>query len=74
MNDIFERLTNQLLSKNSSLSYAQARTWVELFWEDFESSYAKAGYDYKGKKRRKRLLRCTSTATVTNFMKSRLKP
>ncbi|AUO12304.1 YfhJ family protein [Priestia megaterium] len=49
MNDIFERLTNQLLNKNSSLSYAQARTWVELFWEDFESSYAKAGYDYKGK-------------------------
>ncbi|MED3865338.1 YfhJ family protein [Priestia megaterium] len=49
MNDTFERLTNQLLSKNSSLSYAQARTWVELFWEDFESSYAKAGYDYKGK-------------------------
>ncbi len=50
MNDIFERLTNQLLNKNSSLSYAQARTWVELFWEDFESSYAKAGYDYKGER------------------------
>ncbi|MBM7704427.1 YfhJ family protein [Metabacillus iocasae] len=49
MNDTFERLTNYLLSKNDTLSYGQARTWVELFWEDFESSYAKAGYEYKGK-------------------------
>ncbi|AQX56065.1 YfhJ family protein [Priestia flexa] len=49
MEDIFERLTNQLLAKNDTLSYAQARTWVELFWEDFESTYAKAGYEYKGK-------------------------
>lgn len=45
----FERLTNELLDKNNSLSYAQARTWVELFWEDFESTQAKAGRKYLGK-------------------------
>ncbi|MGM0877013.1 MAG: YfhJ family protein [Bacillota bacterium] len=43
----FERLTNELLSKNTSLSYAQARTWVELLWEDFESTQAKAGRKYR---------------------------
>ncbi|HZG71243.1 MAG TPA: YfhJ family protein [Chondromyces sp.] len=49
MEDVFERLTTLLLSKNHELSYARARTWVELLWEDFESTYAKAGYKYKGK-------------------------
>ncbi|TXC85688.1 hypothetical protein FS935_20200 [Metabacillus litoralis] len=45
----FEQLTNELLEKNKTLSYAQARTWVELLWEDFESTQAKAGRTYKGK-------------------------
>ncbi|WP_102347643.1 YfhJ family protein [Bacillus sp. Marseille-P3661] len=49
MNDLFERLSNDLLKVNDSLSYAQARTWVEVLWEDFETTRAKAGYDYKGK-------------------------
>ena len=49
MEDIFERLANLLLSKNESLSHARARTWVELLWEDFETTYAKAGHDYQGK-------------------------
>ncbi|MFD3448096.1 YfhJ family protein [Microbacteriaceae bacterium 4G12] len=43
MNDTIERLTKLLLSKNENLSYAQARAWVELLWEDFEATYAKAG-------------------------------
>ncbi|MFX3623318.1 MAG: YfhJ family protein [Ectobacillus sp.] len=43
MNDIYERLTTKLLEKNSNLSYAQARSWVELLWGDFEATYAKAG-------------------------------
>lgn len=30
MNDIFEKLTKELLEKNTSLSYSQARTWIEL--------------------------------------------
>jgi len=49
MNEYFERLTNYLLEKNDSLAYAQARTWVELLWEDFETTYARAGYSYTGK-------------------------
>jgi len=49
MEDYFERLTNELLAKNNSLSYAQARTWVELLWEDFESTQAKTGKTYQGK-------------------------
>ena len=49
MEDYFERLTNELLSKNNTLSYAQARTWVELLWEDFESTQAKTGNSYQGK-------------------------
>ncbi|QOR67088.1 YfhJ family protein [Cytobacillus suaedae] len=49
MNDYYERLTAYLLEKNSSLSYAQAKTWIELLWDDFETTYAKAGYEYKGK-------------------------
>jgi len=57
MNDIYERLTKLLLTQNNSLSYDQARTWVELLWEDFESTYAKAGYEYKGKEMTERVVR-----------------
>lgn len=49
MEEIFERLTTMLLDKNDRLSRARARTWVELLWEDFEVTYAKAGHDYQGK-------------------------
>lgn len=49
MNDYYERLTSLLLEKNSRLSYGRARTWVELLWEDFEATYAKAGMEYQGK-------------------------
>ncbi|PHA02832.1 hypothetical protein COE51_02025 [Bacillus pseudomycoides] len=47
MNDIFEKLTKELLEKNATLSYSQARTWVELLWEDFGATYAKTG-TYQG--------------------------
>ncbi|HEY9577325.1 MAG TPA: YfhJ family protein [Pseudobacillus sp.] len=57
MQDIFERLTNLLLSKNESLSHARARTWVELLWEDFETTYAKAGHDYQGKEMTEKVVR-----------------
>jgi len=43
MNDIYETLTKELLDKNDNLSYAQARAWVELLWEDFRTTYAKSG-------------------------------
>jgi hypothetical protein len=40
MNDYYERLAKLLLEKNEMLSYHQARTWVELMWEDFETTAA----------------------------------
>ncbi|WP_433748207.1 YfhJ family protein [Falsibacillus pallidus] len=49
MNELFEKLTTLLLEKNDRLSYARARTWVEILWEDFETTYAKAGREYKGR-------------------------
>lgn len=48
MNDYQERLTKLLLNKNDFLSYEQARTWIELLWDDFETTYARAGREYKG--------------------------
>ena len=41
-------LTRELLAVNPDLSPEKARTWIELLVSDFESSYAKAGYEYKG--------------------------
>ncbi|WP_026693427.1 YfhJ family protein [Peribacillus kribbensis] len=48
MHSYIEVLTNLLLSKNEELSHAKAKTWVELLWEDFEATYAKAGHEYRG--------------------------
>lgn len=59
----FERLTNELLSKNKTLSYAQARTWVELLWEDFESTQAKAGRKYRGQEMTEQVVR----QMITNY-------
>ncbi len=56
MDDYFEKLTNRLLEQNDQLSYSEARTWVELLWEDFEATYAKAGRSYKGKEMTERIL------------------
>ena len=49
MNEYIEDLSQRLLSKNKHLTYEQSRAWVEHLWEDFETTYAKAGYKYKGK-------------------------
>lgn len=43
-----KELTELLLEKNDQLSFEKARAWIELLWSDFESSYARAGYEYKG--------------------------
>lgn len=48
MNDFHDRLTFYLLEKNEFLTSSQARTWVELLWDDFETTYAKAGREYMG--------------------------
>ncbi|MFZ4453392.1 YfhJ family protein [Salibacterium aidingense] len=48
MEVIFQRLADQLLKRNTDLTPAQARSWVEYLWEDFEAARAKAGREYKG--------------------------
>ncbi|WP_456272051.1 YfhJ family protein [Bacillus sp. AK031] len=52
-----EDLAKILLEKNEELSYARARTWVELLWEDFETTYAKARGEYLGKEMTSRLVK-----------------
>ncbi|GGF23186.1 hypothetical protein GCM10010954_22460 [Halobacillus andaensis] len=49
MEEVHQQLAERLYEKNGRLTIDEARTWVELLWEDFESTRAKAGYDYKGK-------------------------
>ncbi|MFJ7746291.1 YfhJ family protein [Peribacillus sp. NPDC097295] len=57
MNDYHERLTKILLEKNDHITYEQALTWVELLWEDFETTYAKAGHEYAGEEMTSRVVR-----------------
>lgn len=56
-NQLVEQLTQELLSKNPNLSVGKARTWIELLWSDFETTYAKAGYDYRGTEYTERIIR-----------------
>lgn len=48
MHEAQKKLVDRLLELNSFISVGQAQTWVELLWEDFESTYAKAGRKYQG--------------------------
>lgn len=48
MEALYQKLTEQLLTKNPALPTGRARTWVELLCSDFESTSAKAGVDYRG--------------------------
>lgn len=48
MNEYQQKLLERLLEKNNKLSVNQAQVWVELLWEDFEATYAKAGREYQG--------------------------
>lgn len=57
MNDYHERLASLLMEKNEQISSAQARTWVELLWEDFEATRAKAGREYKGSETTEKVVR-----------------
>ncbi|PLT33009.1 YfhJ family protein [Bacillus sp. V5-8f] len=52
-----EMLTDLLLVKNREISFEQARTWIELLWEDFEATYAKAGHEYAGPEMTARMVR-----------------
>ncbi|MEG0258526.1 MAG: YfhJ family protein [Lysinibacillus sp.] len=57
MNEKIDKLTIELLEKNPEMSTGRARVWVELLWSDFESSSAKAGYDYLGPEHTEKLVR-----------------
>ncbi|MBO8157809.1 MAG: hypothetical protein H0Z32_15390 [Bacillaceae bacterium] len=57
MEDIFRRLTKELQLLNEQLSELEARTWVELLWEDFETTRARAGREYKGKEMTEQIVR-----------------
>lgn len=57
MNDYHERLASLLLEKNDQISYQQALTWVELLWDDFETTSAKAGREYKGSEMTEKVVR-----------------
>ncbi|RKQ19408.1 YfhJ family protein [Ureibacillus endophyticus] len=57
VNEIIDRLTQELAGRNPNLSVNKARTWVELLWSDFESTYAKAGYDYRGAEYTERIIK-----------------
>lgn len=57
MEEIFQRMAKELQNLNSQLSDLEARTWVELLWEDFEATRAKAGREYKGKEMTERIVR-----------------
>jgi hypothetical protein len=56
LNDRVGKLTNMLLEKNESLSASQAKTWIELLWDDFETTYAKAGAPYMGNEMAERIV------------------
>ncbi|MFJ7953802.1 YfhJ family protein [Lysinibacillus sp. NPDC096418] len=48
MQEKIEKLTTELLAKNPQMSTGRAQVWIELLWSDFESTSAKAGYNYRG--------------------------
>lgn len=48
MHEAIHRLALELHEKNPSLTLLEARSWVELLWEDFETTRAKAGRRYEG--------------------------
>ena len=48
MEQHIKQLTEELLLKNPKMSVGRAQTWVELLWSDFESTSAKAGYEFRG--------------------------
>ncbi|MGM7703323.1 YfhJ family protein [Pseudalkalibacillus sp. Hm43] len=56
MEETFHALALKLQDKNPSLSYEEARTWVEALWEDFESTRARAGRSYKGQEVTERIV------------------
>lgn len=56
-NILIDKLTKELLAQNEHLSENKARTWIELLWSDFEATYAKAGYSYRGAEYTEKIIR-----------------
>lgn len=52
-----QELAELLQQSNENLSEEKARTWIELLWSDFESTYARAGYSYKGEEMTEKMVR-----------------
>ncbi|MFP7171357.1 YfhJ family protein [Terribacillus sp. 7520-G] len=48
MENKFRELAALLQQQNERLTMDEARTWVEILWEDFEATRAKAGRKYQG--------------------------
>lgn len=57
MEELYAQLTKELLRVNQSLSPEKARTWVEILWEDFETTRARAGRKYRGQEMTERIVR-----------------
>ncbi|MFB6468360.1 YfhJ family protein [Cytobacillus sp. Hz8] len=57
LNEYQKRLIELLLEKNHNISYSQAQNWVELLWDDFETTYAKAGEKYRGSEMTEKVVR-----------------
>lgn len=57
MKEYQQKLVELLLEKNEQLSVHQAQTWVELLWDDFETTRAKAGREYKGSEMTEKIVR-----------------
>ncbi|GEK34636.1 YfhJ family protein [Kurthia sibirica] len=57
MEETIEQLTALLQEQNDKISYEKARVWIELLWSDFESTYARAGYKYKGAEMTEKFIR-----------------
>lgn len=55
--ETIQALTNELVHVSGEISEQKARVWIELLWSDFESTYAKAGYDYKGIEMTEKIIR-----------------
>lgn len=43
-----QQLAEELLQVNEVLTPEEALTWVEVLWEDFEATLARAGEKYQG--------------------------
>lgn len=57
MEETIQHLANLLKDENEKISDEKAYVWIELLWSDFESTYARAGYKYKGAEMTEKFIR-----------------